>query len=185
MILQNWLVGLGGLGRILGRKILGNRRRNWLSRRTGSRTASRRPVEIRTVESFENRVLLTLIAGVDFTTPDDLADVVENTASVAMIEATTGQPGSVYYSIDAGLDGAKFDINDVTGELRFLAAPDFETPGDVGIDNNYQVTIRAEDDWGGFAVKTFNVDVTGINDNTPKVTVHGLGRSEGGDSWAK
>lgn len=174
MILQNWLVGLSGFGRILGRRFLGIRRRNRLSSRTGSKTVSRRPVEIRTVESFENRVLLTAVGfptpEVEFTTSEDLAGVVENTTTVATIMATTDQPGSVYYSIDAGLDGAKFDIDGVTGELRFLAAPDFETPGDVGIDNNYQVTIRAEDDWGGFAVKTFNVDVTGINDNTPKFT---------------
>jgi|GEM_PF-6806084 len=41
----------------------------------------------------------------------------------------------VTYAITGGADGALFALDDTTGELRFQAPPDFESPTDVGADH--------------------------------------------------
>jgi hypothetical protein len=71
----------------------------------------------------------------------------ENTAVVTTVTATDAdlpaQP--LTYSIIGGVDPALFTINSSTGELTFAAAPDFEMPMDVGIDNTYNITVQVSD----------------------------------------
>jgi len=69
----------------------------------------------------------------------------ENANLVATISATDPENTARTYSIAGGADGALFAIDPVTGALSFLAAPDFEAPGDVGADNVYEVVVRASD----------------------------------------
>ncbi|MEZ5729487.1 MAG: cadherin repeat domain-containing protein [Burkholderiaceae bacterium] len=49
------------------------------------------------------------------------------------------------YSIVGGADAAFFTIDNLSGTLSFLAAPDFEAPADAGTDNVYDVTVQVDD----------------------------------------
>ena len=73
------------------------------------------------------------------------------------------------FSISGGADAALFTINTTSGALSFVAAPDFETPGDANTDNVYQVQVTADDGNGGTAVQVLNVTVTDAND-APVIT---------------
>jgi Ca2+-binding RTX toxin-like protein len=70
--------------------------------------------------------------------------VSENSSEVATIVAEDAE-GAVTYAIAGGADAARFTIDAVTGALRFVAAPNFEAPGDVNGDNRYEVVVRASD----------------------------------------
>ncbi|MEQ1648427.1 MAG: calcium-binding protein, partial [Hyphomicrobiaceae bacterium] len=50
--------------------------------------------------------------------------------------------GTTTYSL-TGPDAGLFAINQTTGELTFVNAPNFEAPGDVGADNVYNVTVNS------------------------------------------
>jgi Ca2+-binding RTX toxin-like protein len=52
--------------------------------------------------------------------------------------------GTVVFSI-TGADAARFSIDANDGELRFIAASDFEAPSDAGANNIYDVVIHAND----------------------------------------
>jgi hypothetical protein len=73
--------------------------------------------------------------------------VAENGTAVTRVTATdTDLPSqTLTYAIAGGADAAKFTIDANTGVLRFTAAPDFETPGDVGADNVYELVVQASD----------------------------------------
>ncbi len=100
--------------------------------------------------------------------------IVENTVAVTAVTATDAdlpaQP--LTYSISGGADSALFSINSSTGELTFIAAPDFEVPTDAGVDNIYNVTVQTSD---GTLVTPQDVVVTvsEVNDNNPVITSNG------------
>lgn len=64
----------------------------------------------------------------------------ENSTAVADIDATGDAP--ITFSI-SGTDASLFTINSSTGVLSFTDAPDFETPGDDGGNNVYNLTVTA------------------------------------------
>ncbi|GAA4443745.1 VCBS domain-containing protein [Novipirellula rosea] len=74
-------------------------------------------------------------------------NVDENTTAVTIVTATDADLPSqtLTYSIFGGADAAKFNINSADGTLIFVAAPDFESPADVGGDNVYDVIVRVSD----------------------------------------
>jgi hypothetical protein len=47
-----------------------------------------------------------------------------------------------------GNDSARFTIHAGTGDLDFIAAPDFETPTDSNTDNVYEVVVQVDDGLG-------------------------------------
>src|SRR3546814_14712747 len=56
----------------------------------------------------------------------------ENVTAVTIVTATDPDMGqAVAFSIVGGADAALFAIDALTGELRFLAAPNFESPADA------------------------------------------------------
>ena len=73
----------------------------------------------------------------------------ENQTAVTTVTATDPDLDTLTYSISGGADAAKFAIDSNSGELTFIAAPDFETPTDVGGDNIYDVTVEVDDGNGG------------------------------------
>ncbi|MCB0183693.1 MAG: cadherin repeat domain-containing protein, partial [Caldilineaceae bacterium] len=52
------------------------------------------------------------------------------------------------YSIVGGADAAKFTIDENTGALSFVSAPDYENPTDSGGNNVYDVTVQASNSAG-------------------------------------
>ena len=72
----------------------------------------------------------------------------ENTTAVVDIDAADdidSEGSGLVYSISGGADQALFGINTSTGELSFLAAPDFEVPGDADAGNDYEVQVTVTD----------------------------------------
>ncbi len=49
---------------------------------------------------------------------------------------------SVAYRL-SGPNAARFKINATTGQMTFVASPNYEAPADQGVDNGYQVTVTA------------------------------------------
>ncbi|MEM6743165.1 MAG: Ig-like domain-containing protein, partial [Pseudomonadota bacterium] len=103
-----------------------------------------------------------------FTSPSFIGTF-ENTAAllnIAVFDPDGPQPAT--FSL-GGPDAALFNLDATTGALEFKAAPDFETPLDIGGtpgDNLYEISITA-DDGGvngattqGFVVEVFDVDET-------------------------
>jgi Cadherin domain/RTX calcium-binding nonapeptide repeat (4 copies) len=101
----------------------------------------------------------------------------ENGTAVTTVTAVDPDAGAVLtYSISGGADAAKFTINASTGVLTFIAAPDFDSPGDSGANNVYDVTIQVSDGLGGTDTQAIAVTITNINE-APVITSNGGGAS--------
>ncbi len=101
----------------------------------------------------ENTPAATVILDVDATDPDD----------PFMIMPVT-------YELDPMVgDNSLFTIDAMTGELRFIASPDFENPQDMGGNNVYDVTITG---FHGVGSSTHNVTVE-VTDETIGVVING------------
>ncbi|MDO8412386.1 MAG: S8 family serine peptidase [Gallionellaceae bacterium] len=100
------------------------------------------------------------------------ANVAENNTAVLTVNATDADlpAQTITYSINGGADAAKFTINASTGALSFISAPDFEAPTDVGTNNIYNVTVRANDGAGSTTDQAIAVTVNDQNDNAPVIT---------------
>jgi uncharacterized delta-60 repeat protein len=96
----------------------------------------------------------------------------ENSTAVTTVTATDADTPTLTYSIVGGADAALFGINSSTGELTFLAAPDFEQPKDSGADNIYNLTVQASDGMLT-ATQDVSVTVTGVTDNAPLISSSG------------
>ncbi|MBQ0811352.1 MAG: ExeM/NucH family extracellular endonuclease [Roseovarius sp.] len=82
----------------------------------------------------------------------------ENTLAIpADILASDVEDDALSFAITGGADAALFAIDAETGALSFIAAPDFETPADVGGDNVYDVQIGVSD---GDVTTTADIVVT-------------------------
>ena len=102
-----------------------------------------------------------------FTSPSAVS-VAENQVAAYEAAATDDEGDPLSYSL-SGTDAALFTINANTGEVSFIAAPDFEMPGDADGDNVYDITVTASD---GDNNRNHNVAirVTNENDNIPIFT---------------
>jgi hypothetical protein len=95
--------------------------------------------------------------------------IAENLTSVATFTATDLDGDAIFYGIAGGVDAARFAIDSATGALRFVSAPNFEAPGDVGGDNVYNVLVSASD--GSLtSTKALAVTVTNVNE-APAFTI--------------
>ena len=73
----------------------------------------------------------------------DTASVLEGQTAVITVEASDEDSDTLTYAL-SGDDSALFSLSD-SNQLAFLAAPDFEAPGDIGSDNVYSVVITVDD----------------------------------------
>ena len=72
----------------------------------------------------------------------DRVNVAEN--RIVAYGAPDADGDTLVYSL-SGTDAARFTIDTNTGEVSFIAAPDFEMPGDDDGDNVYDVVVTASD----------------------------------------
>ena len=77
-------------------------------------------------------------------------NVAENQTAAIDVQSSdpdgeTENGGGLIYSLTGGADEDLFSIDPDTGVLTFNAAPDFETPGDDGGDNVYDVQVTVSD----------------------------------------
>lgn len=96
----------------------------------------------------------------------------ENGTAVTNVTATDADAGqTVSFSITGGADAALFTIDAVTGELRFIAAPNFESPADGDGDNVYQLVVAANDGNGGVDTQALEITVRDVADGfAPVIT---------------
>ncbi len=106
---------------------------------------------------------------------DDTPPVITGLQAVLVAEGQTAVTGlvadeSVVWAISGGVDAASFAVN-ASGVVRFVAAPNFAAPGDVGGDNVYIVTVSATDSAGNTSLQPLTVTVTKViaGDVTPPV----------------
>lgn len=95
------------------------------------------------------------------------ANVAENTAATTIVyDANATDPDStgLLFSL-TGADAGRFSIDANTGEVRFLAAPDFETPADAGGNNVYDVIVHTNDGVND-TVKAVAITVTNVAGET-------------------
>ncbi|WP_280950417.1 cadherin repeat domain-containing protein, partial [Rhizobium bangladeshense] len=91
----------------------------------------------------------------------------ENTTAVTTVAASDPDVGqTLAYSISGGDDAGKFQIDAATGELSFIAPPDFENPGDTGADNVYEVIVQVSDGEDGVDTQAISVTVTDLPETT-------------------
>ena len=102
--------------------------------------------------------------------------VAENQTNVATITAVDPEGVSPVYSITGGADAASFTIDALTGALSFVSAPDFESPGDSGGDNLYNVTVQASD---GTFIDTRALTIS-VTDTNEAVAITSAGGGESG-----
>jgi hypothetical protein len=88
--------------------------------------------------------------------------VAENGIAVLNVTASDLDGDAISYAIAGGADAGRFTINTLSGELRFINAPNFEAPTDAGANNVYDVIVSASD---GSLVDTRAVAVTITNVN--------------------
>ena len=118
--------------------------------------------------STNHNVAITVTDNNIFFTSPAAVSAQENQVAAYEAAATHDEGDPLVYSL-SGTDAALFTINADTGEVSFIAAPDFEAPGDDGGDNVYGITVTASD---GTNSTTHNVAirVTNENENIPVFT---------------
>jgi Ca2+-binding RTX toxin-like protein len=94
--------------------------------------------------------------------------IAENETAVFTATAIDGDGDVLSYAL-AGTDAALFEIDNVTGEVSFRAAPDYEAPGDAGGNNIYNIKVRVSDGVNQ-TVQAVIVRVTDLNENAPVFT---------------
>lgn len=99
----------------------------------------------------------------DIAAPADPLVVDENQTAVTTIAATDAEGDALTFSLSGGADAALFAIDPQSGALSFLAAPDFENPGDVGADNVYDVVVSVSDGLDS-VTRDLAIVVGGVND---------------------
>lgn len=86
----------------------------------------------------------------------------ENTTDVGTVVAVDPEGTALTYSIVGGADQACFTIGSSTGTISFTSAPDYESPGDAGGNNVYNLTVRAVDIGLAGANQSVTVTVTDV-----------------------
>lgn len=90
----------------------------------------------------------------------------ENITSVHTFTANE----TVTWSLNGGADAGKFSIDSRTGALSFNSAPDYESPTDADLNNEYAVVVRATDVAGNLSDQTLTVTVTDVDETPPLST---------------
>ena len=105
------------------------------------------------------------------------ASIAENSAGIVYTAtATDADSASLTYSL-SGTDSALFQINSSTGAVSFITPADFETPGDVGGDNVYDITVTASD--GALSdSQAVAVTVTDVDESSGNAPVFSSGASQ-------
>ena len=126
------------------------------------------------INSTDHNVAITVTNENDnipvFTSPAT-ANAQENQTAAYMAAATDADGDTLVYSL-SGTDAALFTIDAATGEVSFMAAPDFEAPSDDGGDNVYDVVVTASD--GTIDTEqAVAITVTDVNELVPLSSLDG------------
>ena len=121
-----------------------------------------RPYDGRVYGNYEVTITVTADNEPPVITGDDARDFRENgTGTIYTYRATDPEGDDFTWSVSSAGDGSYFAISD-SGVLAFQSPPDFESPPRPD-DNDYEVTVVANDGNGGQG--TFQVTVTVTDQN--------------------
>ncbi|GEM_PF-1957566 len=104
----------------------------------------------------------------------------ENSSDVAYT-VTADDASPLSFVLGSDNDEHLFQLNETTGELRFITPPDFETPLSKVGSNVYSVFITISDSNGNLIGVTIAIEVTDVSDNPPVFTstpVEGVNQNE-------
>ncbi|MCK6386645.1 MAG: Ig-like domain-containing protein, partial [Zoogloea sp.] len=107
-------------------------------------------------------------------------NIAENSPAVTTLVATdVDRPAqALAYSIVGGADQALFSVDALTGELRFIAAPDHDAPADADGDNIYELVVQVSDGLAT-ASQTLSITVDNLNE-MPQGSDGRIGMAEDG-----
>jgi hypothetical protein len=93
--------------------------------------------------------------------------IAENTLAVTTISAVDLDSGSVLSFSISGADASDFEVGTSTGALKFLSAPNFESPADSDLNNVYLLVVAVSD---GLLIDTQTLTIT-ITDVTDSASI--------------
>jgi len=96
---------------------------------------------------------------------DAVICVDENQTFVIDLAAHDADGDALTYEIAGGADAGAFEIDAETGELTFVAGPDYEAPTDANGNNVYNVTVKVSDGQGGETITPLHVKVKDVAEN--------------------
>ena len=110
-----------------------------------------------------------------------ISDIAEGVSSIATISASDPDAGaSLSYSLvdsNGTKDEGLLSINSSTGAVAFIAAPNFETPTDVGADNKIEFSVLVSD--GSLEVsQDYSFSITNVNEG-PTISTSSFSIAEG------
>jgi hypothetical protein len=110
-----------------------------------------------------------------------ISDIAEGVSSIATISASDPDAGaSLSYSLvdsNGAKDEGLLSINSSTGVVAFIAAPNFETPTDVGADNKIEFSVLVSD--GSLEVsQDYLFSITNVNE-APTISTSSFSIAEG------
>lgn len=97
---------------------------------------------------------------------DGIFCVDENQTFVIDLAAEDADGDMLTYEIVGGADASAFAIDAETGELTFIAGPDYEAPTDADGNNVYDVTVKVSDGNGGEEIKPLWIKVKDVDEGT-------------------
>ena len=102
-----------------------------------------------------------------------LINVAENSTAVGTVTASDADTPAqrLSYRITGGADSGLFGIDLLSGQLHFLAAPDYEAPADANADNLYEVEVQVFDG-ARTDLQSITVSVQPANEHAPLITSH-------------
>lgn len=114
-------------------------------------------------------------------TTTKISDTAEGVSSIATISASDPDAGaSLSYSLvdsNGAKDEGLLSINSSTGAVAFIAAPNFETPTDVGADNKIEFSVLVSD--GSLEVsQDYSFSITNVNE-APTISSSSFSIAEG------
>jgi len=80
-----------------------------------------------------------------FTSGTSLSVFENTTITGYTATATDGDGDTLAFSVSGGADQSTFSIDETTGVLNFLTAPDYDSPSDSDNNNSYEVEITVSD----------------------------------------
>ncbi|PIQ51485.1 MAG: hypothetical protein COW02_14455, partial [Comamonadaceae bacterium CG12_big_fil_rev_8_21_14_0_65_59_15] len=93
--------------------------------------------------------------------------IFENQKAVTTITATDANGEMVSYTISGGEDAARFVIDNVSGFLTFVTAPDYENPTDFDANNTYLIQVSASDGHAWPGSQNLTIVVSDVADGNP------------------
>jgi hypothetical protein len=111
-----------------------------------------------------SNITLTNVGGAIINYDKVLISQEENIASVVDIDGEDIDVGDILEYTISGTDSALFHIDTTNGKLKFINAPDYESPIDLNEDNLYELNVSITDQAGAFVSKELFITVTNVDE---------------------